>query len=103
MLRDLILIPLKLIAFGMAPRMTAVFIYKTSFQYGPSGLETFEIYQKMKTKYLISNIFATNFRILQIVLQCVLIQLCWIRAKSLRVKLRSHGFTMTSFYRMLTL
>ena len=103
MLRDLLLVPLKIIALLIAPRMTAVFIYRSSFRYGPSGLETFEIYQKIKTKYLLNNIYATNFRIIQILMQCVLIQLCWIRLKSLRAKLKLHGYSMRTFYHMLIL
>lgn len=101
MLKDLFFIPLKLLTLLIAPRMASVFIYKTSFKYGPLGLETFQVYQKSKVEYLFHNIIATNFRIWQILLQCVLIQLFWIRAKSLRSKLRFFGFTMTEFYRML--
>jgi hypothetical protein len=56
MVIDVITIPLKLLAFLIAPRMYLSFLLKTSFKYGPVGIETFEIYQRCKRKYFSENI-----------------------------------------------
>lgn len=36
--RDLLMVPLKILALLIAPRMTAAFVIRTSFKYGPLGL-----------------------------------------------------------------
>lgn len=51
MLADIITLPLKIIALLIAPRMYLSFIFKTSFKYGPAGLDTCALYQKCKINY----------------------------------------------------
>jgi hypothetical protein len=53
MLLDLKMLPAKTLYLLVAPRMILVFIKNTSFRYGPSGLESFSLYQKAKKRYLL--------------------------------------------------
>lgn len=54
MFEDFKYLPIKLIGLMMAPKMLISFCYKTSFKYGPAGMESFSLYQKAKKKYLVN-------------------------------------------------
>jgi hypothetical protein len=41
MVRDVLTLPIKIITFLLAPRAYILYIIKTAFQYGPTGVETF--------------------------------------------------------------
>ena len=41
MFHDVITLPIKIITFLLAPRAYIMFIIKTSFKYGPAGVDTF--------------------------------------------------------------
>lgn len=48
---DVIMLPLKIVAMLIAPKMYLSFILKTSFKYGPAGLDTCGLYQRCKMNY----------------------------------------------------
>ena len=60
MYEDLKYLPVKLFALLISPKMLISFCYKSTFQYGPAGLESFSLYQKAKKKYLVEQIIEGN-------------------------------------------
>lgn len=98
MARDVITLPLKIICALLAPRMYLSYVFKTSFKYGPVGVDTFEIYQKSKFNYLVASIFKASILTLFIHFQIIFIACFWIRIKSLKIILRTERLSIYSLY-----
>ena len=99
MLEDILILPLKLLSLVLAPKMMLSFIVNTSFKYGPSGVETFRLYQKKKKAYFLEHIFAFSLVSLFVHCEIVFIYITWIRLKSLRACLRRNKLTTYTLYR----
>ena len=99
MFNDIITLPLKVISFIFAPKMFIDFVLKTSFRYGPAGIDTFDIYQRLKYKFLKLNILQVGLIGFLVHFKLMFIVVFWTRKKQLRIFLRHYQLTLSKFYK----
>lgn len=99
MARDVVMLPVHLFCLVTAPKMFVSFIKRTGYQYGPSGIESFTLYQQRKRQYELEIICAWTLVTLIIHCEIVFIYATWIRIKYLRNYLRQKHLTTYTFYK----
>jgi len=92
LLIDIFTLPLKILVLIIAPLSYVSYIFKTSFRYGPEGLDSYSTYQNAKQNHL-QIIIQTKVKAFLSHLFLISTYVLWIRIRALKAVFRQNKLT----------